>query len=30
MTYYPRLAQGWEGKKADLDYEYDCQKPTRK
>ena len=29
MTYYPLLAQGWEGKKVDLPYEYDCQKPTR-
>ncbi|KZR88717.1 hypothetical protein MITS9508_01894 [Synechococcus sp. MIT S9508] len=23
------LSQGWEGKSVDLDYEYDCQKPTR-
>ena len=29
MTYFPRLAQGWEGKSVDLDYEYDCQKPKR-
>ena len=29
MTSYPLLSQGWEGEKADLDYEYDCQKPTR-
>ena len=28
-TYYPLLSQGWEGKPVDLDYEYDCQKPTR-
>ena len=28
-TYYPLLSQGWEGKSVDLDYEYDCQKPTR-
>jgi len=29
MTSYPLLSQGWEGKSVDLDYEYDCQKPTR-
>ena len=29
MTSYPLLSQGWEGKKVDLDYEYNCQKPTR-
>ena len=29
MTSYPLISQGWEGKSVDLDYEYDCQKPTR-
>ena len=32
LTYYPLLAQGWEGEKVDHGdgYKYDCQKPTRK
>ena len=29
ITSYPLLSQGWDGKSVDLDYEYDCQKPTR-
>ena len=29
LTYEPLLAEGWEGTKVDLDYEYDCKKPTR-
>ena len=29
MTSYPLLSQGWEGKQVELDYEYECQKPTR-